>query len=535
MGSSARKLKTTYTLHGLPDELLLKIASFILGDTAARFEGVVECITPEDADDEIDHELDQVQKDFRYVSSDLRSLALASRSLRPIAQEILFRAPILYDQRWKFKDSSIVNLTRTLLERPDLANFVRILRINVPSDYAMTWTESPPREFPVSKKAAAFIESPPQDSAVFEKATALIEKLNIDSEVKRYWKEELRDFYPRAFCIVVLSLASKLERLHVAPTLKHDSGLGLLPILFGVDTVARDRDLAQIPGLRSLSHLKLVVEAPFEVLGLQLLSKLDSLDISIEAVYHTESGLTSPATFLKSVRHLRLDCRIRKIGLARGFCHHLRVITQMFENLVSLHLYGEPPFYDHRVDLYNVGWRDWYQRELRDKSYSALVESLALIAPRLQTFELPRGFWTLPNIMPHSGMRGGMETINPKDEFVGEITDFRAFETLKHLIIPKTAIVHKTVEKTTQASPIDTLPCSLKRITVFGADEELWPWLEDILDSRPSYFTTLEEIEFLQWEPIYPKPSLKLLEKLEIDQEGLWNKIIASGIKFTFS
>ena len=108
--------------YDLPNEILLHIASFIPGNTTPRFEGTVECITPEDAEDEIDYELEQVRQHFCGVSYALRSLALTSRRLRPIAQEILFHAPILYDLELDYKTSSIVNLARTLLERPDLAN-----------------------------------------------------------------------------------------------------------------------------------------------------------------------------------------------------------------------------------------------------------------------------------------------------------------------------------------------------------------------------------------------------------------------------
>ena len=504
-------------LYDLPNEILLHIASFIPGDTTPRFEGVVECITPEDAEDEIDYELEQVRRDFGNVSYNLRSLALTSRRLHPIAQEILFHAPILYDLKLDYKTSSIVNFTRTLLERPELAKHVRTLRINVPSDYA---TPS--------------IIGPPSASAIFQGSTEVVEKLKMSIQTKMYWKKELDNFYPRAYCGVILALIPKLEQLYLAPSIKHDSGRELLPMLFGLEEFVCDIEVAQIPGLRNLSHLKIVTEAPFELPRLQLLSNLRSLDLSIEPIYLENSWINSPGTYLPSIRHLRLDCQIRKIGLAHKFFDDLQIVVRMFENLEDLHLYGEPPFYDHAMDLYNAGWQSWYEAQLCEKSYSALLANLAFVAPQIQTLELPRGFWTLPNIMqPRSA--GSTIHIDPEDIHTGEVTDFRAFSTLKHLILPKTAIAHKRLWKTTLADPLFTLPSSLNRITVYGADDELWLWVDVLIQNQHPYFSILDELELIYGEPLYPKLAPEKLDELKKNNEKLWNKLVTSGIKVTCS
>jgi hypothetical protein len=503
--------------YDLPNEILLHIASFIPGNTTPRFEGIVECITPEDAEDEIDYELEQVRRDFCGVSHTLRSLALTSRRLRPIAQEILFHAPILYDLKLDYRTSSIVKLTRTLLERPDLAKHVRKLRINVPSDYA---TPS--------------IEGPPIASAVSKGSVELVDKLEISLHTKMYWKNELDNFYPRAYCGVILALIPKLERLHLAPSIKHDSGRELLPMLFGLEDFVHDIELAQIPGLRNLSHLKAVTEAPFELPRLQPLSNLKSLDLSIEPIYLENFWIDSPGTYLPSIRHLRLDCRIRKIGLAHKFFDDLQIVVRMFENLEILHLYGEPPFYDHAMDLYNAGWQSWYETQLCEKSYSALLANLASVAPQIHSLELPRGFWTLPNIM-RPGSIGSMTHVDPEDIHIGEVTDFRSFSTLKHLILPKTAIAHKNLWKTTLADPLFTLPPSLKCITIYGADDELWPWVNLIIENRHLHFSILNKIELIDGEPLYPKSAPEKLCEFKIDNEKLWNTLVASGISITYS
>jgi hypothetical protein len=504
-------------LYDLPNEILLHIASFIPGDTTPRFEGVVECITPEDAEDEIDYELEQVRRDFSNVSYTLRSLALTSRRLHPIAQEILFHAPILYDLKLDYKTSSIVNFTRTLLERPELAKHVRTLRINVPSDYA---TPS--------------IRGPPSASAISKGSVEVVDKLKMSIRTKLYWKKELDNFYPRAYCGVILALIPKLEQLYLAPSIKHDSGRELLPMLFGLEEFVYDIEVAQVPGLRNLSHLKVVTEAPFELPRLQLLSNLRSLDLSIEPIYLEHSWINSPGTYLPSIRHLRLDCQIRKIGLTHKFFDDLQIVVRMFENLEDLHLYGEPPFYDHAMDLYNAGWQSWYESQLCEKSYSALLANLAFIAPQIHTLELPRGFWTLPNVMQPRGS-GSTIHVDPEDIHTGEVTDFRAFSTLKHLILPKTAIAHKRLWKTTLADPLSTLPPSLKRLTVYGADDELWHWVDVLVENQHPHFSILDEIELIHGETLYPKLAPEKMDELKSENEKLWNKLVASGIQVTCS
>jgi hypothetical protein len=500
----------------LPDEILLHVASFILGDPAPRFQGVVKCVTPEDAEDEIDHELEQVRQEFRSVSSTLRSLALTSQRFRPIAQEILLRAPILYDQSREYKISPIVNFARTLLERPDLTKYVRNLRINVPSDYATPG-----------------IKGPPINSAVSKGSAAVVDRLKIDTQTKKYWTAELNNFYPRAYCGVILALVPKLEQLHLAPSIKHDSGRELLAMLFGLEQFVYDVDLVRIPGLSNLSHLKLVTEAPFELPRLRVLSNLKSLDLSIEPIYLDNSWVKSPGMYLPSITHLRVDCRIRKIGLAHKFFEDLRIVIRMFENLSSLQLYGEPPFYNHTMDLYNAGWQPWYETQLREKSYSALLANLASVAPQLQTLELPRGFWTLPNIIQQRVLDSG-SPVDSEDIYRGEVADFRAFSTLTSLIIPKAAIAHERLGTTTLADPLITLPTCITHIKVYEVDEQLWPWLDIIVENRRSHFSALTQIELLQGEPLCPKTAPETLDELKINNEKLWNKLVASGIQLHY-
>ncbi|KAF2715487.1 hypothetical protein K504DRAFT_457648 [Pleomassaria siparia CBS 279.74] len=207
----------------------------------------------------------------------------------------------------------------------------------------------------------------------------------------------------------------------------------------------------------------------------------------------------------------------------------------MFKNLKSLHLYAEPPFYDHRTDLYNVGWHFWYDTQLREKSYSTLLENLPLIAPTLEVLELPRGFWTLPNMLPRSGVIASTDAFKESDVYVGEATDFRAFTALKHLIISKAAIMHKRTDKETTANPAETLPRSVRRITVYGADKELYTWLGYILENQHPRLPWLAEIEFLEGEPRYPRPCMERLEQLKVHDADIWNKLVASGIKLTIS
>ena len=204
----------------------------------------------------------------------------------------------------------------------------------------------------------------------------------------------------------------------------------------------------------------------------------------------------------------------------------------MFKNLKSLCLYGEPPYHDHDRDL-STGLRPFYDRQLAGKSYSGLLQSLDHVAPTLRTLELPRGFWCLPNIRKRHEYRYPY-SYNPEHVVTGELVDFRAFPSLEHLIVPKTAITAKRHDGMTLAKPVHTLPSSLRRITVYGADEELIPWLEDILHDRHSHFSLFRHIRFIRKEPLYSEPKMKKLLELDHDLCAASDRLAKSGINFSY-
>ena len=212
----------------------------------------------------------------------LKSLALVNRRLRPIAQELLFSAPIINDLRQNYGVPPVINFTRTLLKRPDLANLVRLLRINVPF-------------------RRIGYNYPRPDSEVFQMVTEVIDRLSIHSELKSHWKKEMENFYLRAFCGVILSLVPKHNPLHLALTTDRGPQNGLLLSLFGYENWVHSIGIAHVLGLSHLTHLKFRIMMCFDLSVLQSLPQLTSLDITITRMYHRRPSGANQINLLSSI------------------------------------------------------------------------------------------------------------------------------------------------------------------------------------------------------------------------------------------
>jgi hypothetical protein len=113
--------------------------------------------------------------------------------------------------------------------------------------------------------------------------------------------------------------------------------------------------------------------------------------------------------------------------------------------------------------------------------------------------------------------------------YTGSIANFSPFTCLETLIIHSTAIIAKGSYDTEVADPTLTLPPSIKNITVYGAHDELWSWIGDILDHRGAHFPHLSTITLLREEPV-PGLELSRLRDFELSREDVWRKIQGSNI-----
>jgi hypothetical protein len=113
--------------------------------------------------------------------------------------------------------------------------------------------------------------------------------------------------------------------------------------------------------------------------------------------------------------------------------------------------------------------------------------------------------------------------------YTGSTVEFRPFVCLESLVIHSTAIIAKEAYDTRIADPTLTLPSSIKEVTVYGAHDELWTWIGDVLDNRDSHFPHLTIITLLRAEPV-PGLSLSRIYSLDTSHEDIWRKIQNSSV-----
>jgi hypothetical protein len=118
---------------------------------------------------------------------------------------------------------------------------------------------------------------------------------------------------------------------------------------------------------------------------------------------------------------------------------------------------------------------------------------------------------------------------NQLGAYTGSIADLHRFACLETLIIHSTAILAKGAHVTEIADPTLTLPTSIKNVTVYGAHDELWFWIESVLDNRGTHFPYLSTITLLREEPVKGL-YLSRLRDLRETHRHIWEKIQGNSV-----
>jgi hypothetical protein len=478
----------------------------------------------------------------------LKNLASTSRRFRAIAQPALFKAPVLSIGkfcRWSQK-SPIYLFARSMLEYPHLRKWVTRLRIDIPACWGDSMASPIGEPLEVCRMAVAFIDT----------------QKWMDHDARLGWKWQLQHLRAGPFCGVILCLLPSLTELSILKGAGSDDDVFLKLFWSSYITLknAREmksalRSLMKYPGLLHLRRFRTNSIASISMSPLKDITTLASLHLT-PTVFLPPKHIDS----LDRIKTLRLACNVWHLPQQPRFPvvpppslpPHVTVISlppshfpgvfsvllTSLPSLQTLELYASADIlYEHNQNLSTSRALGESQR------YMSLVHQCEIAAFTLKSLELPRGWWTLPNIDP--SIPSHIDTCNaaqpnPLDQadpfenkqlgaYTGSIADFSPFTCLETLIIHSTAIIAKGSYDTEVADPTLTSPPSIKNITVYGAHDELWSWISDILDHRGAHFPHLSTITLLREEP-GPGLELSRLRDFELIREDVWRKIQGSNI-----
>ncbi|KAF1995991.1 hypothetical protein P154DRAFT_623605 [Amniculicola lignicola CBS 123094] len=540
---TAEPSKMPSPIDNLPTELLLSIASAVAGDITAH---VVDTAGRTGNDK------------FGDVAKDLCNLALTARKFRPVAQEFLYKAPIIERD---------LRFIRTLVEAPRLAKQVRQLQVVL-------------YHGPAYKPNVLTRARHPSD---FAKAVKVIHQLPLDRPFKKMWMEALNHCRWDAIYGVVLALVPMLDILcitqgNVCPF------RGILVRLLGgcywnaecskepsylwSNTSAvvanhlhklnrRPLPAPAIAGLNNLKYLKIGANPPFSMRGLRDLPNLKTLDIGWHPSIcwsQLRDKSSSPRDF-DMLSTLRIDCRGRQIQFrAAEFIHHLEDFIHGCGRLTALHFYAESSSYDHSLDPGNQFHDSMYLAGHDRKDYRNLLHELRPLAKTLETLELPGGFWSLP----YRALR-----------FAPFPPDFRMFQYLRKLIVPQAALIQplrvqlpvnipnfhgiyrhdylneyndllnfgddtiaeareKYKEQGPPVAPWQVLPRGLEELIVFETNDQILFWVEDILEFK-SDFPQMEVMEFYFTTAFVRRVGKSIGEFINSDDWADWWEMVDRG------
>ena len=202
--TSVRNTDSCSNLLSLPNELLLEIASHIAPTVSiAKDEGFGHGYKQELTT--LDRDATSVREKYASELQVLLNLSLTCKALVPIAQDILYRnVSLLGPHRGSLSDkpalapSSLSYFLRTLLQRPDLAEYVHSLSV-------WMWKGRP--------------LSPPYDIDM-EALYSLVNSLKITAQEKQAWFCDFDHPLEASFCGLVFAALPQLRsvQLYAAPS-----------------------------------------------------------------------------------------------------------------------------------------------------------------------------------------------------------------------------------------------------------------------------------------------------------------------------
>ncbi|KAF2821786.1 hypothetical protein CC86DRAFT_100647 [Ophiobolus disseminans] len=459
-----------------------------------------------------------VQYTLQAGLSGLSALSSTSRKYTAIAQSILFKAPTLSigrDRRWNV-ESPIYLFARALLERPDLSRWTTSLRIDLPN----CWDQS----------MEASMSEPLERHRMAVAVSDLIDSIDwMDHKAKDGWKWQLQHLRPLPFCAAILCLLPKLKQLDVVAA---PNGVrSLFPDIFWmtsdhamskVGLKCALRSLARCPGLINLKHIRTSLwNTPFQT-PLADLAFLTSLDITLKICFRDKA---SGYRTLNGIKCLRVGSSASELPSPNTGCwfeeflHRLKMVLTLLPNLETLEVYALEHHDDHMS-----------QAAIARNVYSMLTECCLEVAATLHTLKLPRGWWTWHVARRLNNVEIWHNNRPQPGAYTGSITDLRAFIALNTLVMHSTAIMAKDLYDTEIADPTETLPASIKHITVYGAHDGMWSWIGNVLECRGTHLPCLQEITLLKEEPVHEALRLSSLAELSKSDKTLWEKISASTL-----
>jgi hypothetical protein len=540
--SCMKTLKSRYLTHGsldiLSNELLLLISEYLFSDVRACFDdeqrhsslGSLNAFPrdlqnniglPSNIKEDIDgvhFNIELYQDDSALSLIGLRGLASTSRRFRAIAQPMLFRAPVLSIGKYGHwnERSPIYLFARTLLEQPDLAKWTTTLRIDMPESWGGT----------MQTRVSEPLE-------VHRMAVTVIDALDwLDHDNKTGWKWQLQRLRPLPFCAIILALVPHLRELYLSRSC--GSKDDLISDLFWSTSAhfmteeEHDqalRSLVKCPGLINLKHFRTDSMIPLFQSPLMDIVSLVSLDFTSRNPVHLNLDVPLGVP-LNRIRNLRMNCNLDQAIM------ELSSILPLLPQLETLELYATTLDNEQIID------RSIFKTDY----YSMLVEHCCAVASTLRKLELPHGWWTSPNVDLSYAVHVNQFTssidpfnasqlppTNQPTAHTSSIADFTPFLHLETLIVHATALIAKDTHDTTIANPTLTLPPSIKHITVYGAHDELWSWIGDMLTHRGSHFRSLQSITLLrdEW---FGRERLSSLREMKASHEALWDVIRGSRV-----
>jgi hypothetical protein len=458
---------------------------------------------------------------------------------------VLFRAPVLSigsSGRWDDK-SSIYLFARVLLQQPEVSKWTTSLRIDLPE----TWGGS---------MEATTSDLSDERYRVVLSIVNIIDAIDwMDPQPKKGWKWQLQRLRPLPFCALILCLLPNLRQLNLSFMRGgYDNPFSSLFWMTDVQNMSDAElhralsSLAKCPGLANLRHINMSSWVESLQSPLSDLVSLNSLDMTSANTFEEANYYN----MLARIKHLRIRCDVvdlpragwdddtdllsmlPALGEKSGFENFLARLKTMFSLLIKL----------ETLDIYTVQESHHATGSHRNSvtasgKYSRLVEQCADTADTLRTLKLPRGWWTLPSHesldLTHQAQDFPPDSTRPLDNvqpgaYTGSITDLRPFTRLEKLVTHSTGIIAKGAQDTEVADPTQTLPPSIKFITVYGAHDGLWSWIGDILERRATHFSHLQSITLLCEEQIHSALTLSRLAELKQSHATLWEMICESTV-----
>ncbi|KAF2013640.1 hypothetical protein BU24DRAFT_483445 [Aaosphaeria arxii CBS 175.79] len=489
---------------------------------------------------------------------DLCSMALSCRRLSKQAQRVLFR-DIKLCTRWKISASHSVgsydhyaNLLRTLNDRPDLAQQVRHLSIDLSHQH---------------KIAQGQFAATAEGRNIMSLGHGIIADLGFSRPRKVIWTRDLLDGRPGAICGVILALLPQLLTLELRQ--KGAESPETIGPMFGqymsgpspnfrlLDVHYNDRilrlynmrlsGLETLQGFSRLRCLRLTTRALLFAYGLRFLPQIENLEIQIDFIDRflfpfPDPSLDSLLDF-QHIKTVHLDVRLVPI---KARCAELRSFLKYFipslPSLTAVTYMGD-------ISCNPFEWKNFASKML----YVLFFHLIRHLPQSVHILSLPCGYWCSPHrtlrrlaiplkrlqqlqhlVAPHCALisdaklepilseDGNMDFLVALEESgsAGPGTSMTAEQASKPSDIQAVMgyfrewariedidnwpaappDISKHLEARlfeAAASPLAILPFTLRTLVIRSANHETYLWIQELFAYTHTHFKHLESVELV--------------------------------------